>query len=194
MRGASKSTRLPSFARVCPRAARGCRRLTSCCRGGAWTASPAPCNGETFLHPTSVRPRGAFLAGGRRSRCGDPRCSRPSSGCSILRPPRGRFVAFATRSRSSRWATTSTGAMRPTPSAPERTGSHFSRGSRAAVDHVHLILGNHDLARVGELAAFDDATFRDARRRAADVYASRPRRGARALERVPRASTAGGRA
>jgi hypothetical protein len=40
-----------------------------------------------------------------------------------------------------------------------------------SADRVHLVLGNHDLARVGELAEFDDATFREARNVAARVYA-----------------------
>ena len=38
------------------------------------------------------------------------------------------------------------------------------------VDQVHLVLGNHDLARVGELAGFDDATFREARALAVRAY------------------------
>jgi hypothetical protein len=40
-------------------------------------------------------------------------------------------------------------------------------------DQVHLVLGNHDLARVGEMAGFDDATFRAARTLAASAYAAR---------------------
>jgi hypothetical protein len=39
-------------------------------------------------------------------------------------------------------------------------------------DQVHLVLGNHDLARVGEMASFDDATFREARALAARAYAT----------------------
>jgi hypothetical protein len=38
-------------------------------------------------------------------------------------------------------------------------------------DQVRLVLGNHDLARVGELADFDDASFREARALALDAYA-----------------------
>lgn len=68
-------------------------------------------------------------------------------------------------------------------------GDHFDWGTRAgrdqaatdglallawlsshASDQTTLILGNHDLARVGELAAFDDATFREAQV-AADAFA-----------------------
>lgn len=37
---------------------------------------------------------------------------------------------------------------------------------------VTIIAGNHDLGRVGELAGFDDATFRVAQERAVRVYAS----------------------
>jgi hypothetical protein len=39
-------------------------------------------------------------------------------------------------------------------------------------DQVHLVLGNHDLARVGEMSGFDDATFREARALAATAYAT----------------------
>ncbi len=38
-------------------------------------------------------------------------------------------------------------------------------------DQVRLVLGNHDLARVGELASFDDETFREARALAVAAYA-----------------------
>jgi hypothetical protein len=48
-------------------------------------------------------------------------------------------------------------------------------------DQVHLLLGNHDLARVGELAGFDDATFAAARALAAKVYASSDEAGERTL-------------
>ena len=43
--------------------------------------------------------------------------------------------------------------------------------SAHAADHVHLLLGNHDLARVGELADFDDADFAAAQAIALDAYA-----------------------
>ncbi len=68
-------------------------------------------------------------------------------------------------------------------------GDHFDWGSAAdaeraaadgvalfswllahAPDQVCLIAGNHDLGRVGELAAFDDATFAEARARARIAY------------------------
>ncbi len=37
-------------------------------------------------------------------------------------------------------------------------------------DQVTLIVGNHDLARVGELARFDDASFAEARKEADQIY------------------------
>ncbi len=66
-------------------------------------------------------------------------------------------------------------------------GDHFDWGERAdrtgrsdtellawlaahPADQVVLILGNHDLARVGELARFDDASFREAQVEADTAY------------------------
>ncbi len=58
-------------------------------------------------------------------------------------------------------------------------------------DQVHLVLGNHDLARVGELAGFDDATFREARLLATDAYARHDEAAERALlARFPALPTA----
>ncbi len=60
-----------------------------------------------------------------------------------------------------------------------------------AVDHVHLVLGNHDLARVGELASFDDAGFRAARALAVDAYTRGDERAERdLLRRFPALPTA----
>ena len=42
-------------------------------------------------------------------------------------------------------------------------------------DHVHLLAGNHDLARVGELVGFDDASFREAQALAVPIYIAKDR-------------------
>jgi hypothetical protein len=89
-------------------------------------------------------------------------------------------------------------------------GDHFDWGSAAEAERagkdglallawlashpaesVHLVLGNHDLARVGELALFDDATFRAARLEAARVYADADEAAERdLLKRFPALPTA----
>ena len=60
-------------------------------------------------------------------------------------------------------------------------------------DQVALIAGNHDLARVGELVGFDDASFAVARAEADRAYrggATDPGAQARLLERFPALATA----
>ena len=93
--------------------------------------------------------------------------------------------------RSTRWAITSTGGGPPKPRPPERTARPSLRGSsRTSPDHVHVVAGNHDLARTGELATFDDATFRDARAQASPLCTRAATRrvngsSSRALPRAP---------
>jgi len=58
----------------------------------------------------------------------------------------------------------------------------FSWLAAHAPDHVTMIAGNHDLGRVGELAFFDDATFRDVRTKARAAYDEKDPSKSRAME------------
>lgn len=57
-------------------------------------------------------------------------------------------------------------------------------------DQVRLVAGNHDLGRVGELAAFDDVRFADAHRDARRVYPDNPSQEPHFLRRWPELPTA----
>lgn len=57
-------------------------------------------------------------------------------------------------------------------------------------DQVELVLGNHDLGRVGELAAFDDVGFARAHAEAVDAYGADPALERSFLERYPALPTA----